>query len=138
MNSTCQGGRGVYVVVKAEHVEWAAEFLWRLAELWDYPEYVIMLKQEEITDDEYALLKGLLEEDGVLGRVFEAIAKKNGITCRVLAKKLNVSPPTIVDRTSTLKSHSIIDAHERRPGYWLTDRGARFARKLLMETTPTP
>jgi len=127
------------VVVKPEHVEWVAEFLWRLAELWDYPEYVMMLKQEEeISDDEYALLKGLLEEDGVLGRVFEAIVEKNGITCRVLAKKLNVSPPMIVDRTSTLKSHGLIDAHERRPGYWLTDRRARFARKLLMETTPTP
>ncbi|MHA1632198.1 MAG: hypothetical protein ACTSXC_05235, partial [Candidatus Freyarchaeota archaeon] len=50
--------------------------------------------------------------------------------------KLNVSPPTIVDRTSTLKSHGLIDAHERRPGYWLTAKGAKFARKLFMETTP--
>ena len=132
-------GVGVYVVVEPEHVRWAADFLWRLAELWDYPEYVMKLRrEEEISDDEYALLKGLLEEDEVLERVFEAIVEKNGITCRVLAKKLNVSQPTVIDRTSVLRSHGLVDAHERRPGYWLTAKGARFARKLLMENTPHP
>jgi len=139
--SSSQGsGVGVYVIVEPGHVRWAAEFLWRLAELWDYPEYVMKLRrEEEISDDEYALLKGLLEEDEILERVFYAIVEKNGITCRVLAKKLNISQTTVVDRTSVLRSHGLIDAHERKPGYWLTAKGAKFARKLMMEThTPSP
>jgi len=132
-----EGGGGLLVVVRPEHVEWAVEYLWHLLELWDYAGYVIEArKEEELTDEEYEKLKEEFESDEILRDVFEAIVEKSGITCTMIQKKVNISRQTVIDRAHKLKAMGLVSARERSRGYRLTAKGVKFAKKLT-GGTPT-
>jgi DNA replicative helicase MCM subunit Mcm2 (Cdc46/Mcm family) len=123
------------VEVKPSHVEKAIELVQEMMEDWQYELYTARLnKLNQLSDEEYLRIKSALQRDAILYRTFEAIKEKQGVGTMELASKLAVSKQTIITKAAQLKAEGLIEAHQRRKGYWLSPKGTAFWRRYLQES----
>jgi len=118
------------IVVTRKHVEEAKAFIQEMLDKWEYCDLVVRTeKLAELTYDEEENIRDELSNEFLLRQVFDEICNNQGITASALANKLKVDKRTIISKTGILKGLWLIEAQERRSGYWLSKKGITYYRR---------
>lgn len=121
----------VKVVVDKEHVAKVVTFLENILNKWEYFEYYDYVQGiKKLREEEVEKIEKLFEEDETVRRIFEEIAKRQGIEAGVIAEKLGLTKTWISKEVAKLKDIGLVESQERRRGYWLTPKGVAYVRYL--------